>query len=1157
MAEPKFVHLRLHTEFSMVDGINRIKPLINRCKKLGMPAIAMTDQSNMCGLVRFYGACVNAGIKPIAGVDAWVSSPEREGDIYRVVLLATNRQGFLHLSQLISLSYTQGQKMGKAIMDESWFPERTDGIIVLSGGKNSDIGKALLDNDLELAQRKLGFWNTHFKDHYYIEVQRTGRINDETYLHKVVGLAQGANIPIVATNEVVFMDKEDFEAHEARVCINQGRVLDDPRRPKNYSVEQYLKTEEEMCELFSDLPEALENSVEIAKRCNLEMRLGEYFLPDFPIPDGLTINEYFRKFSHEGLQERFKSLFSPEQDDYDQKIKEYTERLDIELDVICNMGFPGYFLIVADFIQWSKDNGIPVGPGRGSGAGSLVAYALLITDIDPLAYDLLFERFLNPERVSMPDFDIDFCMDGRDKVIDYVSRHYGRNSVSQIITFGTLAAKAVIRDVGRVLGKSYGFVDRIAKLIPFEIGMTLTKAFEDEPAIPEMYRSDEEVRELWDLAKKLEGITRNAGKHAGGVVIAPTDLTDFAPLYCDENGDGLVTQFDKDDVESAGLVKFDFLGLRTLTIIDWAMKTINALREKAGEEPLDINAISIEDAQVYKLLQEANTTAVFQLESRGMKEMIKKLKPSCFEDIIALVALYRPGPLGSGMVDDFIDRKHGKQEVVYPHPSLEEVLKPTYGTILYQEQVMQIAQVLASFSLGGADLLRRAMGKKKAEVMEEQGKLFVEGAKKNGVDPEQAQGIFDLMAEFAKYGFNKSHSAAYALVSYQTAWLKQYYPAAFMAAVMSSDMDNTDKVVTFIDDSTKMGLEISPPDVNRGHYKFTVDGDTIIYGIGAIKGVGEGAIDGIIAEREANGPYADLFDFCNRVDLRKTNKRVLEALTKAGALDKLGPSRAVIMASIPEAMRIAEQNSRNQLMGQDDLFGGPMPGAGQASGHFTHARPWTEEYLLQAEKDTLGLFLTGHPIERYLAEIEQFNGNRIRNLSPTRREQTIVIAALVVAVSVKRNKKGDKWCIVTLDDQSGRIDMKVYSNVFEEYNHLLVKDKVIVVDAEVGFDSFNDQGTLALTCKTVRSFSQTREAFADRLQIDIVGAMLTEEGVEQLKDALEPYQNGRCPVVIKYRRYQAKGIIKMGEQWYVEPTDDLMHRLNELDFCELVEVIYL
>jgi DNA polymerase III subunit alpha len=1156
MAEPKFVHLRLHSEFSMVDGINRIKPLINRCKKLGMPAIAMTDQSNMCGLVRFYGACVNAGIKPIAGVDAWVSSPEREGDIYRVVLLATNRQGFLHLSQLISLSYTQGQKMGKAIMDESWFPDRTEGLIVLSGGKNSDVGKALLANDLELAQQRLGFWNTHFKDHYYIEVQRTGRINDETYLHKVVALAQGANIPIVATNEVVFMDKEDFEAHEARVCINQGRVLDDPRRPKNYSPEQYLKTEEQMCELFSDLPEALENSVEIAKRCNLEMRLGEYFLPDFPIPDGLTINEYFRKVSHEGLIERFKGLFSPEQADYDQKIKEYTERLDIELDVICNMGFPGYFLIVADFIQWSKDNGIPVGPGRGSGAGSLVAYALLITDIDPLAYDLLFERFLNPERVSMPDFDIDFCMDGRDKVIDYVSRHYGKNSVSQIITFGTLAAKAVIRDVGRVLGKSYGFVDRIAKLIPFEIGITLTKAFEDEPAISEMYQSDEEVRELWDLAKKLEGITRNAGKHAGGVVIAPTDLTDFAPLYCDENGDGLVTQFDKDDVESAGLVKFDFLGLRTLTIIDWAMKTINALREKEGEEPLDINAISIEDAEVYKLLQDANTTAVFQLESRGMKEMIKKLKPSCFEDIIALVALYRPGPLGSGMVDDFIDRKHGMQEVVYPHPSLEEVLKPTYGTILYQEQVMQIAQVLASFSLGGADLLRRAMGKKKAEVMEEQGKLFVEGAKQNGVDPDQAQGIFDLMAEFAKYGFNKSHSAAYALVSYQTAWLKQYYPAAFMAAVMSSDMDNTDKVVTFIDDSTKMGLEISPPDVNRGHYKFTVDSDTIIYGIGAIKGVGEGAIDGIIAERESNGPYIDLFDFCNRVDLRKTNKRVLQALTKAGALDQLGPNRSVIMATIPEAMRIAEQNSRNQIMGQDDLFGGPMPVAGQASGHFTQARPWTEEYLLQAEKDTLGLFLTGHPIERYLAEIEQFNGNRIRNLSPTRREQTIVIAALVVAVSVKRNKKGDKWGIVTLDDQSGRIDMKVYSNVFEEYNHLLVKDKVIVVDAEVGFDSFNDQGTLALTCKTVRSFSQTREAFADRLQIDMVGAMLSEEGVQQLKDALEPYQNGRCPVVIKYQRYQAEGIIKMGENWFVEPTDDLMHRLNELDFCELVEVIY-
>ncbi|TQV86627.1 DNA polymerase III subunit alpha [Aliikangiella coralliicola] len=1154
-----FVHLRVHSEFSMVDGICRINPTIDRVAEMSMPAVALTDHINFCGLIKYYRRAIANGVKPIVGVDLWINDSEDENEVFKIAVLCQNDDGYLNAKQLVSRAYQTNQKLGLPIVEKEWLIDHSEGLIVLSGGKDGDVGRSLIAGHHEIAAKQLGFWNHHFPNRYYLELQRTGRQGEGAYIQSVAGFAQGSGTPVVATNDVCFLEQADFEAHEIRVCINQGRVLDDPRRPKSYTDQQYLKSAKEMSELFSDIPEALQNTVEIAKRCNLSLHLGEYFLPNYPIPDGLTIEEYFCQLSEEGLEERLVEIMDTSAPDFSEKRKEYDERLKVELDVINQMGFPGYFLIVADFIRWGKDNDIPVGPGRGSGAGSLVAYAMKITDLDPLQYDLLFERFLNPERVSMPDFDIDFCMDGRDRVIDYVAEKYGRNSVSQIITFGRLAAKAVIRDVGRVLSQPYGFVDKMSKLIPFDVGMTLSKAWEQEEEIRQRYEEEEDFQAIWDMAIKLEGITRNAGKHAGGVVISPSDLTDFAALYCDEAGEGLVTQFDKDDVESAGLVKFDFLGLRTLTIIDWAVGMINEQLIPAGEPNLNIDTIALDDPKTFELLKSANTTAVFQLESRGMKELIKKLLPSNFEDIIALVALFRPGPLGSGMVDDFINRKHGRQEVAYPHSDyqhedLKPVLEPTYGIILYQEQVMQIAQVLAEFSLGGADLLRRAMGKKKPEVMEEQRKIFMKGAIARDVDGELAGHIFDLMEKFAGYGFNKSHSAAYALVSFQTAWLKTHYPAAFMAAVMSSDMDNTDKVVTYVDDAKSMGLKIVPPDVNRGLYKFTIDGrQTIIYGIGAIKGVGEGAIQSIVDQRNKDGVYRDLFDFCNRVDLKKVNRRNLEALIRAGALDALGPDRAVMMASLEHAIKSAEQFKRDQLLGQNDLFGSPTESGEGKSPEFALVRPWPEDKVLQGEKETLGLYLTGHPIDRYLPEIKQFCNLRLNSLQPTRRGEYVSVAGLIVGIRVMKTKKGLNWAIVSLDDQSGRVDVMVYSDLYEVNRDILRTDEVIVAKGDISNDDFS--GGLKMSAVELSELTQVRERQSKYLQIE---ADFSESNLlaEEIVESLTPYKGGLCPVRLRCKLDGIGSQIIAGGDWSVKPTDELMYNLKNLKGCRRVAVVY-
>ncbi len=1158
MADPHFIHLRVHSDFSMVDGLQKIGPIVSAAAANNMPALALTDQMNMCGLVRFYGSAHGKGIKPLVGADFWVQSDELGDEQFRLTLLAMDNDGYQNITLLISRGYQRGHVQGRPVIDKAWLGEHAKGVIVLSGGREGDVGKFLLKGNRQMVEHCLAFYQTHFPDAYYLELLRTGRPDEEVYLHMAVAIATEFELPVVATNEVVFLTADDFDAHEIRVAIHDGYTLMDKRRPRRYSPQQYLRSQEEMAELFADIPEALENTVEIAKRCNVTVRLGEYFLPNFPTGD-MTTEDFLVMKSKEGLEERLEFLF-PDPAVRAERRPEYDERLDIELKVINQMGFPGYFLIVMEFIQWSKDNGIPVGPGRGSGAGSLVAYALKITDLDPLEFDLLFERFLNPERVSMPDFDVDFCMDRRDEVIDHVSEMYGREAVSQIITFGSMAAKAVVRDVGRVLGHAYGFVDRISKLIPPDPGMTLAKAFEAEPKLPELYEQDEEVKDLIDMARRLEGVVRNAGKHAGGVVIAPTKITDFAPLYCDDEGHHPVTQFDKNDVEYAGLVKFDFLGLRTLTIIDWALGMINPRLAKEGKPPVDIAAIPIDDKKSFALLQRFETTAVFQLESRGMKDLIKRLQPDCFEDMIALVALFRPGPLQSGMVDNFIERKHGKEAISYPdekwqHESLKPILEPTYGIILYQEQVMQIAQTLAGYTLGGADMLRRAMGKKKPEEMAKQRAGFEEGAVKNGVDGELAMKIFDLVEKFAGYGFNKSHSAAYALVSYQTLWLKTHFPAEFMAAVMTADMDNTDKIVTLVDECQRMGLTVIPPDVNTGRYRFSVNEDGhIVYGIGAVKGVGEGPIEAILEARDRDGPFRDLFDFCNRVDIKKLNKRVMEKLILSGAMDRLGPHRAALMATLEEAMRAAEQHAKAQAVGQVDMFGVLTEEIDDVKKAFANVPHWPDKVWLEGERETLGLYLTGHPINQYSSELRRYTSGRLCDLHPTSRDTVTTAAGLVIAARSMVTKRGNKMGIFTLDDRSGRLDVTLFSEALEKYEELMQKDRILVVSGQVSFDDFS--GGLKMSARELLDINDARERFARAIRISLDEQRIDERFFPRLCEILEPARAGVCPVQVNYRRPGSRVRLTLGTEWRVTPTDQLIDDLRVLLGRERVELVF-
>lgn len=1149
----KFVHLRLHSEYSLVDGLVRIKPLAAKVASLDMPAVALTDFNNFFGLVKFYKAAQGAGVKPILGAEVLVLDESGEGALTQLVLLIMDNVGYKNLTCLISKAYQEGQRQSVPTIRLDWLAELGDGLIALSGGRLGEVGVALVSGRKVDAQQSLTRLMGLFPDRFYLELQRTGRADEEDYIHAAVALAAGSNCPVVATNDVRFIDRDEFEAHEARVCIYEGRSLDDPRRERRYSEQQFLRSSDEMAELFADIPEALENTLEIAKRCSLDLRLGEYFLPDYPIPDGKSIEEFFIDVSKVGLEERLAALFDPLSADFKDKQVLYAERLKFELDIIIEMGFPGYFLIVMDFIRWAKSNDIPVGPGRGSGAGSLVAYALKITDLDPIEYDLLFERFLNPERVSMPDFDIDFCMEGRDRVIAYVAEQYGRDAVSQIVTFGTMAAKAVVRDVARVQGKSYGLADKLSKLIPFEVGMTLEKAVEQEDDLSKFLKSDDEAAEIWSMALQLEGVARNCGKHAGGVVIAPTKITDFSPIYCDERGSGVVTQFDKNDVEDAGLVKFDFLGLRTLTIIDWAVKMINKKRAEGDEEALILEKIPLDDPATFAMMQRAETTAVFQLESRGMKELIRKLGPDRFEDIIALVALFRPGPLQSGMVDDFINRKKGRAEVSYPHPQyqhecLKPALEPTYGVILYQEQVMQIAQEMGGYTLGGADLLRRAMGKKNASEMAKQRDLFVQGAIGKGFANNLASNIFDLMEKFAGYGFNKSHSAAYALVAYQTGWLKAHYPAEFMAATISSDMDKTDKVVTFIDECRAMNLDLLPPDVNHGQFHFSVDQQgSVIYGLGAIKGLGEGPVGAIIAARTEGGAFKDLFDFCARVDGRKVNKRGLEAMVRAGAFDEIGPEgeigyrRAVMLACMDEAVKLAEQHARNKVSGMGDLFGESIVDSASEINYnaYSAVRTLSVRGRLNGEKETLGLYLTGHPIDEYEDELKVMVPNRIVNLRPGKDAETV--SGMVVGMRIMKNKRGDSFAFLTLDDKSGRIELSVWADKYTAYRDIISKDALLVVKGAVSEDSFT--GGLKMVAESIQSIYEARCSKLRSLELNITAGR--DDWVQQVHTTLSAYKDGNCAVTVDYLQPHASGTLKLGSQWKVQPRDELISRLRQ------------
>ncbi len=1148
---PGFVHLNLHSEFSLADGISRIGPLIERTRALGMPAVAITDRANLFGMVRFYRAAVAAGVKPIVGVDLPIRSTSGSAADGLLTLLAMDGSGYRQLARLLTRCYLADRNTAVPVADRTWVGEYADGVIAVSPGPAGDIGQALLHGRAGEAECRARGWASVFGDRFYLGVQRTGRAEDAPCLESTVDLAVSTGLPVVAGNDVRFLERDDFEAHEARVCIHDGRILADPRRPRRYSEEQYLKSPQEMAALFEDLPEALENAVEIARRCTVTLDLGGSHLPEFPVPDGHDLDEWFAERTRAGLRWR-RERPGPGTEAPGGQEAQYRQRLEMELDVICRMGYPGYFLIVADFIRWAREQRIPVGPGRGSGAGSLVAYALGITDLDPLRYDLLFERFLNPERVSLPDFDIDFCMEGRDRVIEYVASRYSSDHVAQIITFGTMAAKAVVRDVGRVLGHPYGFVDQVAKLIPFELGMTLERALAED-ALKDRYEADDDVRSIIDLARKLEGLARNAGRHAGGVVIAPGRLTEFTALYREPGAVSAVTQFDKDDIEAIGLVKFDFLGLRTLTIIDWTLATVNEKRRADARVPLDLESLSTDDPATYELIRSGATTAVFQLESRGMRDLVRRLLPDCFDDVIALVALFRPGPLQSGMVEDFIARKHGQAVIEYLHPQLESILKPTYGVILYQEQVMQIAQVLAGYTLGEADLLRRAMGKKKPEEMAEHRGAFVDGATSRGVDGDRATYIFDLMEKFAGYGFNKSHSAAYALLTYQTAWLKMHHPAAFMAAVLSADMDSTDKVVNLVEECRSLGLAVVPPHVNECVYRFSVaDERSVRYGLGAIKGVGEAAIENVIDERTRNGPYTDLFDFTRRIDHRRVNRRVVEALVRAGALDGLGPSRAAMTLSLTDAMLAAEQLARDTSTGQDDMFGGALLGGGNVESRFRTGAEWSEDERLAGEKETLGLYLTGHPITRFEPELKAIAGARLSELRPIPGQRQAV-AGLMAGLRTLNTRNG-RMGIATLDDRTARVEVRIYSELFSSCREILVKDRLLVVEGEVEDDEFT--GGCSMVASAIEDFESARERRARRILIELDGDVMDDGVADALREAMESYRTGRTPVCIDYRRRDARARLSLGNAWAVRPAEALVDRLRDVAGTKRVRIEY-
>ncbi|HTJ92714.1 MAG TPA: DNA polymerase III subunit alpha [Pararobbsia sp.] len=1199
MSSPRFVHLRLHSEFSIADGVVRIDDAVAAAAKDGQGALALTDLANAFGLVRFYQEARGKGVKPIVGCDVWITNPDDRDKPGRLLLLVKDKTGYLNLCELLSKAWLTNQHRGRAEVDVSWLESGlAQGLLALSGAQQGDIGLALAAGNKEAARRHAQRWAQLFSGGFYIELQRAGLPGGEAYLADAVRLAAELKLPVVATHPTQFMTADDFTAHEARVCISEGDILANPRRQKRFTTDQYFRTQDEMVALFADLPSAIANTVEIAKRCNITLELGKPKLPLFPTPDGMSLDDYLVHLSKEGLEKRLEQLF-PNAAEREAKREQYYARLEFECGTIIKMGFPGYFLIVADFINWAKNNGVPVGPGRGSGAGSLVAYALGITDLDPLKYNLLFERFLNPERVSMPDFDIDFCQHGRDRVIQYVKQKYGADAVSQIATFGTMAAKAAVRDIGRVLDLGYNFTDGVAKLIPFKPGklVTIDDALKEEPTLAERRESEDEVRQLLELAQRVEGLTRNVGMHAGGVLIAPGKLTDFCPLYTQGDDGGTVSQYDKDDVEAVGLVKFDFLGLTTLTILDWAERYIRRL--DPSRQDWNLSQVPLDDPASFTILKKANTVAVFQLESRGMQGMLKDAQPDRFEDIIALVALYRPGPMD--LIPSFCARKHGREVVEFPDPRVEPVLKETYGIMVYQEQVMQMAQIIGGYSLGGADLLRRAMGKKKAEEMAKHRELFREGAAKNGLSAAKADEIFDLMEKFAGYGFNKSHAAAYALLAYYTAWLKAHHPAEFMAANMTLAMDDTDKVKILYEDCLANGMSVLPPDINHSAYRFEPVGEadgsrakTIRYGLGAVKGSGQSAIEEILRARE-DGPFKDLYDFCSRIDRRVVNRRTIEAMIRAGAFDTINANRAQLLASVALAMEAAEQADANKMQG--GLFEMDDAGGNDMAVHTLVDEPaWPDKRRLQEEKVALGFFVSGHLFDAYRTEIRQFARTKLSDLTEGRDK---LVAGVITSLRTQMTQRG-KMIIVLLDDGTAQVEGTIFNETYEANKALFKEDELLVVQGMARNDAFT--GGLRFTVDTVMDLERARSRYARSLRLSING----NADPRMLRALLEPHRatdpppdpaaleaaraaaqssrgngfsggngNGNgyggqrrgaprdttpvrssLPVSVYYRSDTAESEVVLGDAWRVKPSDSLLIELQAELAGGSVQIVY-
>ncbi|MGH8461789.1 MAG: DNA polymerase III subunit alpha [Stenotrophobium sp.] len=1196
-----FVHLRLHTEYSLTDGIVRVEPPRRKSReetdpqkkkqaeakalegtvagytaRLKLPALAITDRNNLFAMVKFYKTAEAAGIKPIIGADIWLEERQPGDGPERLTLLVQDETGYRNLTRLISLGYTDGQAKGYPLIQRQWLHETSAGLIALSG-RDGTICRALLADHAEPALAALAEFQAWFPDRFYLEISRCQRPGDEPWVQAALTLARHADVPLVASNDVRFLTREDFFSHEARVCIAQGRVLNDEKRPRDYTEEQYLKSAQEMRALFADIPEAIENTLEIARRCTLSLKFGTNHLPQFPVPEDQTTDSFLRQTAQQGLEWRLTQITAA------QPVEIYRQRLEYELDIIEKMGFAGYFLVVADFIRWAKENDCPVGPGRGSGAGSLVAYSMGITDLDPLPYNLLFERFLNPERVSLPDFDVDFCMDNRDRVITYVQQRYGRDHVGQIITYSTMAARGVVRDVVRVMGHPYGFGDTLSKLIPGVPGATLADALDEIPELKQRYDNEDDTRQVLDLALALEGVTRGVGVHAGGVVIAPEALTDYAPLYCKPGGESMVTQFDMKDLESVGLVKFDFLGLKTLTVIQTALDNIR----KGHGEQIDMLKLPLDDAATYRLYADGATTAVFQMESPGMQNAARDLKPDTFEDIIALVSLYRPGPME--LIPEYCARKRGDAKVEYLHPDMEKVLQPTYGIFVYQEQVMQMSQRLAGYTLGGADLLRRAMGKKIAAEMATQRAVFTDGAVKQGVLPEIATQVFDLMEKFANYGFNKSHAAAYALVSYHTCWLKAHYPAEFMAAVMSCDMDHTETVVTMLDECRRMNLDVRPPDINRSHYKFTVPAPErpgaatrqILYGLGAIKGAGAAALEGILAEREQHGAFSDLFDFCRRIDTRKANKRVLEALIFSGALDGFGLNRASLLATLPRALGLAEKAAESASSGQVDLFGLGAPSGASNAGEQVDAEivtDWPARERLNHERETLGFYLSGHPIEAYAQCIEQICSGRLRELiaqyavpqpppdaNGKRAWQPRSKVMFAAWVTDLRFFKGDKSAEgkagrasykVTLDDKTAQISTWVDTDEWFKVQSFVRVDTLVFVTAEIGMSAAREDREPEPRLYN-HEFIDPGKLLPEYATHIALQWQRTPADVAPLQKQLVPYRNAQgTPVTLHYRNGKLAATLDWSDGWRLRAQEECLAVLQQFLGENCVKVQY-